>query len=104
MWTRHEYLIGTQARIPVIKGIAQSFNLGILKIAALLWPPSELKAELQRLTVSSSTDTFEPEVLVATSSNKGEAPNATTAQVRTLLKAIPGRIDILLDSAGRTGA
>ena len=104
MWTRHEYLIGTQARIPVIKGIAHSFKLGILKIAALLWPPNELKAELHRLTVSSSTDSFEPEVLVAASSDKGEAPNATTAQVRTLLKAIPGRIDVLLDSAGRTGA
>ena len=103
-WTRNEYLIATQARIPVIKGIAHSFKLGILKIAAVLWPPNELKAELQRLAVSPSTDAFEPEVLVATSSDKGDAPNATIAQVRTLLKAIPGRIDVLLDSAGRTGA
>src|ERR1041385_1866638 len=31
--TRHEYLLGTKARIPVIKGIALSFKLGILKIA-----------------------------------------------------------------------
>jgi len=70
----------------------------------VLWPPNELKAELQRLAVSPSTHTFEPEVLAATSSDKGEAPNATIAHVRTLLKAIPGRIDVLLDSAGRTGA
>jgi hypothetical protein len=70
----------------------------------VLWPPSELKAELQRLGVSPSTDACEPEVLVATSSDQGDAPNATIAQVRTLLKAIPGRIDVLLDSAGRTGA
>ena len=51
-WTRHEYLIGTQARIPVIQGIAHSFKLGILKIAAVLWPPNELKAELQRIAVN----------------------------------------------------
>src|SRR3954462_9961886 len=37
-------------------------------------------------------------------SDKGEAPNATTEQTRILLKAIPCRIDVLLNSAGRTGA
>jgi hypothetical protein len=106
VWTRHEYLIGTQARIPVIKAVALSFKLGILKIAQLLWPPTELKTGLQRmkLAAGSSAETFEPEDLVAEASDKGEAPNATTEQTRILLKAIPGRIDVLLDSAGRTGA
>src|ERR1041385_8571009 len=37
VWTRHEYLIGTESHIPVIKGIALTFKLGILKIAELLW-------------------------------------------------------------------
>src|SRR3954471_3106511 len=32
VWTRREYVIGTEARIPVIKGIALFFKLGILKI------------------------------------------------------------------------
>src|SRR4051812_47235304 len=35
VWTRREYVIGTKAWIPVIKGIALSFKLGILKIAEL---------------------------------------------------------------------
>ena len=99
-WTRHEYIIGTQTRIPVIKAVSLSFKLGILRIARILWPPAELQAELQRLTTSTSAETFEPEILTAASSERGEAPNATTDQIRTLLKAIPGRIDVLLDSAG----
>ena len=45
-WTRHEYIIGTQARIPVIKAVALSFKLGILRIDGILWPPAELQAEL----------------------------------------------------------
>ena len=45
-WTRQEYIIGTAACIPVIKGIALSFKIGILKIAELLWPLSELKIGL----------------------------------------------------------
>src|ERR1043165_6824652 len=76
-WNRHEYILATGARIPVIKGIAQSFNLGILKIVGILWPPAELQAELQRLTASTSAETFEPEVLNAASSASGDAPNAT---------------------------
>src|SRR3954451_23147778 len=52
----------------------------------------------------SSAETREPETLVKEDSDKGEAPNATTEQTRTLLKAIPRRIDVLLNSAGRTGA
>ena len=48
-WTRREYVIGTTARIPVIKGVALSFKLGILKIAELLWPPKELKIGLVRM-------------------------------------------------------
>ena len=103
-WNRHEYLIATKARIPVIKGIALSFKLGILKIGRLLWPPTEFLAELQHAGANTSTDTFEPEVLAATTSSQGDAPNATTDQTRALLKAIPGRINVLLDSAGRTGA
>ena len=102
-WNRHEYLIATKARIPIIKGIALSFKLGILKIGRLLWPPTEFLAELQNAEASTSTDTFEPEVLVATSSSQGDAPNATTDQTRALLKAIPGRINVLLDSAGWMG-
>jgi len=103
-WNRHEYLIATKARIPVIKGIALSFKLGILKIGRLLWPPTEFLAELQHAGANTSTDTFEPEVLAAATSSQGDAPNATTDQTRALLKAIPGRINVLLDSAGRTGA
>ena len=103
-WTRHEYIIATQARIPVIKAIPMSFKLGILRIVGILWPPAELQAELQRLTTSTSTETFEPEILTVAASKRGEATNATTDQIRTLLKAILGRIDVLLDSAGRTGA
>src|SRR4051812_21030833 len=38
MWTRREYILGMEARIPVIKGIGMSFKLGILKIAKQLWP------------------------------------------------------------------
>src|SRR3954469_1935814 len=49
VWTRHEYLIGTEARIPVIKGLALSFKLGILKIAESLWSPTELKVGLQKM-------------------------------------------------------
>ena len=45
-WDRQEYIIATAARIPVIKGIALSFKLGILKIVELLWKPSELKIGL----------------------------------------------------------
>src|ERR1041385_2865859 len=106
VWTRHEYLIGTEARIPVIKGIALSFKLGILKIAELLWSPTELKVGLQRMkhAAGSSAETREPETLDEEDSDKGEAPNATTEQTRILLKAIPRRIDVLLNSAGQTGA
>ena len=106
VWTRHEYLIGTEARIPVIKGVALSFKLGILKIAELLWPPTELKVGLQRMkhVAGSSAETRKPETLVKEDSDKGEAPNATTEQTRILLKAIPRRIDVLLNSSGRTGA
>ena len=93
-WTRQEFIIGTSARITVIKGIALSFKLGILKIAELLWPPSELKIGLQRMKQvdGSSAETFEPEIMVEEDSDKGEAPNATTEQTRILLKAIPRRI------------
>src|SRR3954468_11024289 len=94
------------ARIPVIKGISLSFKLGILKIAELLWPPGELKIGLQRMkhVVGSSAESVEPEIIEEEESDKGEAPNATTEQTRLPLKAIPRRIDALLDSAGRTGA
>ena len=51
VWTRHEYLIATQARIPVIKEVALYFKLGILKIAELLWLPTELKIGLQRMNL-----------------------------------------------------
>src|ERR1041385_7188512 len=106
VWTRHEYLIGTEARIPVIKGIALSFKLGILKIAESLWSPTELKVGLQRMkhVVGSSAETREPETLDKEYSDKGEAPNATTEQTRILLKAIPHWINVLLNSAGQTGA
>jgi len=106
VWTRHEYLIGTEARIPVIKGIALSFKLGILKIAESLWSPTELKVGLQKMrhAAGSSAEIREPETLDEEDSDKGEAPNATTEQTRILLKAIPRRIDVLLNSAGRTGA
>src|ERR1043165_3547961 len=99
-------MIGTAAHIPVIKGVALSFKLGILKIAELLWLPTELKVGLQRMkqVVGSSTETFEPEIMVEEDSDKGEAPNSTTEQTRILLKAIPRWIDVLLDSAGRAGA
>ena len=48
-WDRREYIIATEARIPVINGVALSFKLGILKIAELLWRPTELKIALQRM-------------------------------------------------------
>src|SRR4051812_16080088 len=106
VWTRHEYLIGIEAQIPVIKGVALSFKLGILKIAELLWPPTELKVGLQKMkqAASSSSETRASETPAEEDSDKGEAPNATTEQTRILLKAIPRRIDVLLNSAGRTGA
>src|SRR4051812_24863667 len=37
-------------------------------------------------------------------SEQGEAPNATNEQAEVLLKAIPRRIEALLDSAAQTGA
>src|SRR3954465_8406586 len=101
MWTRREYLLGMEARIPVIKGIAMSFKLGILKIAKQLWPSNELKVGLQQpQQAASSSAVSETEE----DSDKGEAPNATTEQTRQLLRVIPRRIDVLIDSAGRTGA
>src|SRR3954471_12565245 len=48
-WDQHEYVIATAARIPVIEGVALSFKIGILKIAELLWRPTELKLALQRM-------------------------------------------------------
>ena len=80
--------------------------LRILKIAELLWPPRELKVGLQRMkqVASSSAETFELEIMEEEDSERGEAPNATTEQTRILLKAIPRRIDVLLDSASHTGA
>src|ERR1041385_4157856 len=106
VWTRHEYLLGTEARIPVIKGIALSFKLGILKIAESLWSPTELKVGLQKMrhAAGTSAEIREPETLDEEDSDKGEAPNATTEQTQILLKAIPRRIDVLLNSAGRTSA
>ena len=106
VWTRHEYLIGTEARIPVIKGVALSFKLGILKIAESLWSPTELKVGLQKMknTAGSPAGSHKADMQDEEDSDKGEAPNATTEQTRTLLKAIPRRIDVLLNSAGRTGA
>src|ERR1041385_8628042 len=106
VWTQHEYLIGTEAHIPVIKGIALSFKLGILKIAESLWSPTEIKVGLQRMkhVAGSSAETREPETLDEEDSDKGEAPNATTQQTRILLKAIPHWINVLLNSAGQTGA
>src|SRR4051812_22621571 len=56
------------------------------------------------LPTSSSTESVEPEILEEPVSDKGEAPNATLKQTRLLLKAIPRRIDALLDSASRTVA
>src|SRR4051812_32259601 len=106
VWTRHEYLIGTQSRIPIIQGIALSFKLGILKIAEALWSPTELKAGLQKMknAADSSAETRKADTHDEEDSDQGDTPNATTEQTRTLLKAIPRRIDVLLNSAGRTGA
>src|SRR4051812_1324002 len=106
-WDQHEYVIATAARIPVIEGVALSFKLGILKIAELLWRPTELKLALQRMsrTADSPTATHEPsDKEEEEDSDLGDAPNATIEQTRVLLKAIPRRIDVLLDSTGRTGA
>src|SRR3954462_1284215 len=56
-------------------------------------------------TANSPTATHEPsDEEEEEDSDLGDAPNATTEQTRVLLKAIPHRIDVLLDSAGRTGA
>src|SRR3954462_5323273 len=101
MWIRREYILGMAARIPVIKGIAMSFKLGILKIAKQLWPANELKVGLQQMQQAASSSAVSE---AEEDSDKGEAPNATTEQTRMLLRAIPRRIDVLLDSAGRTGA
>src|SRR3954471_5008128 len=106
-WDQHKYVIATTTRIPVIEGVALSFKLGILKIAELLWRPTELKLALQRMsrTADSPTATYDPsDEEEEEDFDLGDAPNATTEQTRVLLKAIPRRIDVLLDSAGRTGA
>src|SRR3954471_17524009 len=106
-WDQHEYAIATAARIPVIEGVALSFKLGILKIVELLWRPTELKLAFQRMsrTADSPTATHEPsDEEEEEDSDLGDALNATTEQTRVLLKAIPRRIDVLLDSAGRTRA
>jgi hypothetical protein len=106
VWTRHEYLISTQARFPIIQGVALSFKLGILKIAEALWPPTELRAGLQKMkhAANSSAEIRKDNTQEEEDSDQGETPNATTEQTRILLKAIPRRIDVLLNSAGRTGA
>jgi hypothetical protein len=101
MWTRREYILGMEARIPVIKGIAMSFKLGILKIAKHIWPANELKVGLQQLQQAASSSAVSE---VEEDSDQGEAPNATTEQTRQLLRVIPRRIDVLIDSAGRTAA
>src|SRR4051812_3048960 len=41
-WSRREYILATEARIPVIQGTAFTFELGVQKVAELLWKPSEL--------------------------------------------------------------
>ena len=104
-WDRREYILATEARIPVIQGTAMAFELGILKIAELLWKPSKLKLAIARMRnqARSSTGTYE-EFDEEEDSDKGEAPNATNEQAQILLKAIPRRIEALLDSAARTGA
>src|SRR4051812_47186528 len=101
MWTRREYILGMEARIPVIKGIAMSFKLGILKIAKHIWPANELKVGLQQLQQAANSSAVSE---VEEDSDQGEAPNATTEQTRQLLRVIPRRIDVLIDSAGRTAA
>src|ERR1041385_9262883 len=53
---------------------------------------------------SSSAEIRELEAQEEEDSDKGEALNATNEQTRTLLKAIPRRIDVLLNSAAWTGA
>src|SRR3954469_9932674 len=70
MWTRREYILSLEARIPVIKGIAMSFKLCILKSAKLLWPPSELKVVLQQLQQAASSYTVSE---TEEDSDKGEA-------------------------------
>src|SRR4051812_19446289 len=104
-WSRREYILATEARIPVIKGTAMAFKLGILKIAELLWKPSKLKMAIARMRngAGSSAGTYEPFNEEEEDLDKGEGPNATNEQVQILLKAIPRRIEALLDSAARTG-
>jgi hypothetical protein len=86
--------------------VALSFKLGILKIAEALWPAAELKAGLKRMehAADSSAEVRKDDPQEEEDSDQGETPNATTEQTRILLKAIPRRIDVLLNSAGRTGA
>src|SRR4051812_45093153 len=51
----------------------------------------------------SSAGTYEMSDEEEEDSDKGEAPNATNKQAQILLKGISRRIDVLLDSAARTG-
>src|SRR4051812_22839314 len=52
----------------------------------------------------SSAGTYEASDEEEEEEDKGEAPNATNEQVMLLLKAIPRRIEALLDSTAQTGA
>src|SRR4051812_36380167 len=83
-----------------------AFKLGVLKIADLLWKPSEIKTAFARMRqpAESSAGTYEAYDEEEEDSEQGESPNATNEQAQLLLKAIPRRIEALLDSAARTGA
>ena len=102
-WSPREFIIATEARIPVILGSVFTFKLGVQKLAELLWGPAELKQALGRLRhgEGSSAGTHESD---DEDSEQGDAPTATHDQVVMLLKAAPRRVEALLDSAARTGA
>src|SRR4051812_45331148 len=87
-WSRREYILATEARIPVIQGTAFAFKLGIQKIAELLWKPSELKQAIAHMRNGawSSAGTYEASDEEEEDSDKGEAPNATKRKCNSYSK------------------